>query len=77
MSLIDGDPGDKGLHDHAQGVGEALYIIERMTSPGGMVLDPCAGAGTTLVAARQLGRRFLGVELDPARARVAAARLRD
>ena len=34
------------------------------TEPG-IVLDPFAGAGTTCVAAKELGRRFLGVDLNP------------
>jgi site-specific DNA-methyltransferase (adenine-specific) len=75
-NLIDGEPGDKDLHDDAQGTAEAAYVIERVCPPGGMVLDPLCGSGTTLVAARQLGRRYLGAELDRDRARVATARLR-
>jgi site-specific DNA-methyltransferase (adenine-specific) len=39
------------------------------------VLDPFLGAGTTLVAAQQLGHRGIGIELDPEYARVAMARL--
>ena len=75
MNLIDSQPGDKNAHDWAQGTAEAGYCIERMALPGGLVLDPMAGSGSTLLAARQLGRRFLGVELDADRAKVAAARL--
>ena len=33
--------------------------------PGDVVLDPYAGSGTTLIAARDLGRKWVGVELNP------------
>jgi site-specific DNA-methyltransferase (cytosine-N4-specific) len=43
--------------------------------PGGTVLDPFTGSGTTGLAARQLGRAFAGIELSPAFAALAADRL--
>lgn len=43
--------------------------------PGGTVLDLFTGSGTTGLAAIQLGRRFTGIELSPAFARLAAERL--
>ena len=43
---------------------------------GGTVLDPFAGAGTTGVVALGLGRKFLGVELKPEYAQMAADRIR-
>ncbi|MGH3322798.1 MAG: DNA-methyltransferase, partial [Streptosporangiaceae bacterium] len=42
--------------------------------PGGLVLDPFSGTGTTGVAARLAGRRYLGVDINPAYHQVAAAR---
>ena len=47
-----------------------VEIIERMVKascpPGGVVLDPFMGSGTTAIAARQAGRHFTGFELNPA-----------
>ena len=43
--------------------------------PPGMVADPFAGSGSTLVAAQRLGRPWIGVERDPRYHAVAAARL--
>jgi DNA modification methylase len=39
------------------------------------VLDPFAGSGSTLAAAKQLGRSFIGFEIDPQHHRTATARL--
>ena len=39
-------------------------IIEASSSPGGMVLDPFCGCGTTVVAAENLGRRWAGIEIS-------------
>ena len=41
-----------------------------------MVLDPFCGTGTTGLAALSLGRKFTGIELNPAFAALAADRLR-
>jgi site-specific DNA-methyltransferase (adenine-specific) len=39
-------------------------IIEACSNPVELVLDPFAGSGTTLAAAKKLGRRFLGYEIS-------------
>lgn len=41
------------------------YLVTLVTPPGGRVLDPFMGSGTTGVAAISLGFAFTGVELDP------------
>ena len=50
----------------------ARTLIEELTEPGDVVLDPFAGFGTTLAVAAELGRTAVGVELLPER--VAAIR---
>jgi DNA modification methylase len=42
-----------------------------------LVLDPFAGSGTTGVVAKQMGREFFGVELNPEYAAMANARIRE
>lgn len=52
----------------------ARTVIEALSAPGDLVLDPFAGFGTTLEAARTMGRSAVGIELLPER--VAAIRTR-
>ncbi len=56
-----------------------LALLERVlrasSSPGALVLDPFCGSGTTGVAARKLGRRFLGMDASAEYLRLARARL--
>jgi len=56
-----------------------LTLMERLvrlyTNPNDLVFDPFMGSGTTGVAARRLGRRFVGTELDAQYVAVAQSRL--
>lgn len=54
----------------------ASRLIRMFSFVEDTVLDPFAGTGTTLLAAAQAGRNAVGVELDPAYARIARDRLR-
>jgi DNA modification methylase len=41
------------------------YLVRLITPPGGIVLDPFAGSGTTLIAAEQEGFNSIGIEMNP------------
>jgi 16S rRNA G966 N2-methylase RsmD len=67
---------EKNWHNWQQSEAEAAHCISKLTPDDGLVLDPMCGSGTTLLAAKRLGRRYLGVDLDRVQAKVATARLR-
>ena len=53
----------------------AAHFIRLHSQPGDVVLDPFMGSGTTGVAARKLGRSFIGIEIDEHWFNVAKARI--
>src|SRR5918911_1103143 len=53
------------LHPTQKPVMAILPLVMAFSEKGDIVLDPFAGSGTTLVAAQELDRRFIGIELNP------------
>jgi len=52
------------------------WLCRLVTPPGGLVLDPFTGSGSTGCAAVRQGFRFVGCELDPHYAAIAERRIR-
>jgi DNA modification methylase len=51
------------------------YLIRLVTPKGGVVLDPFAGSGTTLIAAKSLGYSYIGIERESEYVAIATARI--
>jgi DNA modification methylase len=51
-------------HSAAFPVELPLWFIKLFTEPGDMVLDPFIGSGTTALAAAQLGRKYIGIDIN-------------
>ena len=69
------EPGEGGLHPTQKPLALMRSLIELTTQPGQLMVDPFAGSGTTLVAAKGLERRYVGWEVCEEYWRVGVGRL--
>jgi DNA modification methylase len=64
------------IHVQQTPVSLLLRIVLSSTLPGDVVFDPTAGTGTALVVAKQLDRKSIGIEIDPAHVKLIKNRLK-
>ena len=73
---IQGVPPGQASHPNQKPVKLLQYLIKTYTNAGESVLDNTMGSGTTLVAAQNLGRRAVGIEMNEDYCKIAVERLR-
>lgn len=66
---------DRGLHPTQKPLAMMRYFIETYSNPGDLVFDPFMGSGTSLRAAKDTGRRAIGIEKEERYCEVAVKRL--
>ncbi len=66
---------DKAHHGWGQSESGIASLVEAFTEPGDLVIDPFLGGGTTALVCRDLGRRFIGCDIDAAAVSTARERL--
>jgi len=71
-----GLPKESRQHPTQKPLGVMKWILERYSQPNNLILDPFCGSGTTCVAAKMLGRRYIGIEISPEYCQIARDRLR-
>lgn len=65
----------EAYHPTQKPVALMRYLIETYTLPGETVLDPFSGSGSTLVAAKQTGRHYIGIEKEKHYVEITKSRL--
>ena len=70
-------PGESGLHPTQKPVILMQALIELTTGEGQLVIDPFCGSGSTLVAAKNIGREFMGSDENKEYCEIAEQRLND
>ena len=53
------------VHSTQKPIAVMEWVIRQSTSPDQIILDPFMGSGTTGIAAVRLGRKFIGIEIEP------------
>lgn len=76
-AILEFTPDKDKYHPTQKPVALLKYLIETYTSKGALVLDSCMGSGSTGVACKELGREFIGIEMNEEYYNVAVKRLEE
>ena len=68
---------EKDYHEWGQSLGGMLEIVERLTNPGDIILDPFLGGGTTGIAAMSKGRKFIGTDIEAKNIEITRKRIKE
>jgi site-specific DNA-methyltransferase (adenine-specific) len=74
--MTSGEAAEKNGHPCPKPIGQWKWLVNRATVVGDSILDPFMGSGTTLRAAKDLGRKAIGIEIEERYCEIAANRLR-
>lgn len=74
-NVWDHPAGRSKLHPTQKPIGLFKHLVESSTNEGDIVFDPCIGSGTSAVAAKELGRQYLGFDISAEYVEIANSRL--
>lgn len=66
----------QNFHPTVKPIKLMAYLITLGSRPGDIVLDPFVGSGTTCIAAKMLGRKYVGIDLEKQYVKIAKARVK-
>ena len=67
---------EKRLHPTQKPFGVMTWILQRYSEPGQLIVDGFCGSGTTCVAAKVLGRDYIGIDISEEYCQIARERLK-
>lgn len=65
----------KNNHPTVKPLALMRYLLKMVTRKGQLILDPFAGSGTTLIACKQLDRKYIGIEMSKEYCNIAVKRV--
>ena len=68
---------DKNFHKWGQSFGGMSDLIEKLTNPNDLILDPFLGGGTTGAAAVSMGRKFIGSDIEQENINISCERIKE